>query len=210
MTYVLDKSGISRCALDASRCEAFTQKGFADLIGEAHAKGQDYYIARVHLIKNEEWGGKGANSAYYCYDAKQLCKYIFEMVISADGRRIRIKNFKDPMTQKDISEVNFFKLRYDSETPLRAEFVGNQVSFLESNALRNKLFYQEDAMEALSINFQFKHAEKLPYIKKKGFLDIFLIILMLILLTAVTFIGVRYGKHQLARRDIATRRLIKN
>lgn len=99
--------------------------------------------------------------SYACYDARQLCKYIFEMVISAEGRKIRIKNFKYPITQFEMAEVNFSKLRYDSETPMRAEFVGNQVTFLETNAFRNRLFYQEDAIEALSINFQFKGKKRI-------------------------------------------------
>ncbi|KAI5169500.1 hypothetical protein PAEPH01_0770 [Pancytospora epiphaga] len=204
MAYILDRNGATRCTLDASRGEAFTQRGFADLIAEAHTKGHDYYIARAHLTPNTENG-----IIYNCYDARQLCKYIFEMVISADGRKIRVKNFKDPVSQKELSEVNFFRLRYDSETPMRAEFVGNHVTFLESNSLRNKLFYQEDAMEALSINFQFKHAEKLPYIKKKGVLDFILVILMLAMLGTVSYIGIKYGKHRLVKKDMDFKKLSK-
>lgn len=208
MAYALDKNGASRCALDASRCEAFSQKEFSDLISDAHARGQDYYIARVHCTK-KSGGIEDASPAYFCYDARHLCKYIFEMVISADGRRIRIKNFQDPITQREISEINFFRMRYDSETPLRAEYVGNHVNFLESNVFRSRLFYQEDATEALSVNFQFKNIEKLPYIKKRGLLDIFLLVLMLVLLGTVTFVGVRFGKHQLLNRDFEIKSINK-
>lgn len=207
--YILDKTGTARCTLDSSTLEAFTQKDFNELIHDAHARGQDYYIARVHCSTGDGTKGRHPRAAYVCYDARQLCKSIFEMVISAEGRRIRIKSFIDPVTRSEISEVNFFRLRHDSETPLRAEFLGNQIAFLESNAFRNRLFYQEDAMEALSVNFQFKYAEKLPYIKKKPFLDIFLVVVMLLLLAAVTFVGVRFGKHQLIRKDIGLESLNK-
>ncbi|KAI4292858.1 hypothetical protein PAPHI01_2132 [Pancytospora philotis] len=200
----LEKKGGERCALDASCNEAFTQRGFVELINEAHAKSQDYYIARAHL-KNVH----GASPRYYCYDARQLCKYVYEMVISADGRRIRIKNFKDPITQRELSEVNFFRLRYDSDTPLRAEFVGNHVLFLESNALRNKIFYQEDATEALSINFQFKHPVKHTYIKRRSLVDFLLIILVVLVLGAGAVVGIRYSKGQLHARDVVARQMNK-
>lgn len=204
MNTAIERPSVSRCALDASCSEAFTQRGFVDLINEAHAQGQDYYIARAHLKK-----APGGLAVYYCYDARQLCKYIYEMVISAEGRRIRIKNFKDPVTLKDLSEINFFRLRYDSDTPLRAEFVGNHVSFLESNAMRNKIFLQEDASDALSINFQFKSSDKQAYIKQKGLMDFVLVIILLILLGTVAVIGIKYGKNQIFTRDITTRHMNK-
>lgn len=201
MAYVLEKNSNSRCALDAASTEAFTQKQFSDLIYDAHSKGQDYFIARVHCVETEQQKNSKSCS-YFCYDARQLCKFIFEMVISAEGRKIRIKNFKDPINFKEISEINFFKLRYDTETPLRAEFIGNHINFLESNVFRSKLFYQEDALDALSVNFQFKNVDKLPYIKKKKFIDVFMLIVLLLVLGILVYIGIRAGKAQLAKSNI--------
>lgn len=88
-----------------------------------------------------------------------------------EGRKITIKNFKDPINQKEIGEIKFFKLRCDIETPLKAEYIGNHISFLESNVFESKLFYQEDPLDALSVYFQFKSLEKMPYIKKKRVMD---------------------------------------
>lgn len=193
MAYVLEKTGSSRCALDAAKIELFTQKKFADLIYDSHTRGQDYFLARVHCKEKDSRLG---HSIYYCYDAKQLCKYIFEMVITSEGRKIRIKNFRDPINQKDIGEINFFKLRFDSETPLKAEYIGNHISFLESNIFRSRLFYQEDPLDALSVNFQFKNLEKLPYIKKKRIVDVFIFIALLLVMGIVIFIGIKSTKHQ--------------
>lgn len=198
MVYVLEKAGSNRCALDASRREAFSQKPFADLIYDSHSKGQDYYIARVHCSESNENHGL---VSYMCYDARQLCKYIFEMVISAEGRKIRIKNFKDPINNKNIIEINFFRLRFDNDTPLRAEFVGNHVSFLESTVFRSRLFNQEDALDALSVNFQFKNQEQVPYIKKKKFLDVFLLLIIVLLIGAITYSGLKLGKEKLLKKD---------
>lgn len=196
MSYILDKNGMTRCSLDSSSLDAFSQKEFSDLINEAHARGHDYYLARVHCKNKKDAPNNMGTGSYVCYDAKQLCKNIFEMVISAEGRKIRIKSFSDPVSGNEIKEINFFKLRYDSETPLRAEFVGNHSTFLESHGFRSKMFYYEDPMEALGVNFQFKQAEKLPYIKKKNLMDVILVVVMIILICMVAYIGVRMGKKE--------------
>lgn len=197
MVSLVDKNGAARFALDAARQEAFTQRPFTELIGEAHIRGQDYYIARVHCLDSPNGAESTSDYSYYCYDAKQLCKYVFEMVISAEGRRIRIKNFRDPINQKEISEINFFRLRSESDTPMRAEFIGNHVTFLESNVFRSKLFFQEDALDALSVNFQFRNPVKPHYIEKKGFFDLFLIVVMLLLVGIVAFAAVKIGRQKL-------------
>lgn len=191
MAYVLEKTGMTRCALDAAKVEIFTTRKFSDLIYDAHARGCDYYLARVHC---KEKDGNSASTVYYCYDAKQLCKYVFEMVITADGRKIRIKNFKDPANQKEIAEINFFKLRHDSETPLKAEFIGNHVSFLESNNFRSKLFNQEDPLDALSVNFQFKKLEKAAMLKGRRAIDLFVIVGIILLISVVFLLGYRATK----------------
>jgi len=196
MAYVLEKTGTTRCALDAAKTEIFTQKKFADLIYDTHARGLDYYLARIHC---KEKDGKASGIAYYCYDARQLCKYVFEMMITADGRRIRIKNFRDPVNQKEIAEINFFKLRHDSETPLKAEFIGNHVSFLESNNFRSKLFSQEDPLDALSVNFQFKKLEKAAVLKRRKFIDMFLLVAIILVIGIIVLLGYKSAKGKAIR-----------
>ncbi|KAI5149800.1 hypothetical protein ENBRE01_1129 [Enteropsectra breve] len=188
------KSAHLRCALDAAKNEDFTQRPFADLINEAHAKGNDYYVTRVHCLENEGSKDEIPLYSYYCYDAKHLCRYVFEMVISPQGRKIRTKNFNDPISKKVISEISFFRLRYDTETPFRAEYVGNHETFLESSVFRNKMFFHEDALESLSVNFQLAPTGKMPFIEKKRFLDIFLLSIILLLVGMAAYIGINEGK----------------
>lgn len=196
MVSLIAKKDSTRFALDASLQEPFTNKAFSDLINDSHVRGHDYYIARVHCIEAPEDSAETRPYSYFCYDAIHLCKYVFEMVISAEGRRISIRNFRDYISKKEISEINFFKLRCDGETPLRAEFVGNHVTFLESNVFRSKLFFQEDALDALRVNFQFKSAAKPQYIKRKTFFDLFLIVILLLLIGVIAFAAIRVGlKH---------------
>ena len=204
MAYVLDKQGNARCTLDSAACDAFTQKNFSELISESHAKGLDYYIARVNCAaKDEARPGAAARPEYTCYDARLLCKHVFEMVIYTDGRKIRVKNFKDPVSQREIAEIGFFRLRHDSETPLRAEYTGNHVSFLESTSFRGRIFSSEDATDALSVNFQYKHKEKASATDKRSFFDTFLVLVMVIMLGLVSFVGLRFGKQQVTRQDVA-------
>lgn len=177
MAYLLEKGAGSRCVLEAVKTEPFTQKQFADMIKESHSKSQDHYLARVQCKSNE---ADGKHGPYYCYDARQLCKYIFEMVISTEGRKIRIKNFKDPISQETIHDISFFKLRYDSDTPLRAEYVGNQVNFLENNCFRSKIFYQENALDALSVNFQFSMKHKTPILTRRKMFTIFMMVVFIL------------------------------
>lgn len=179
MAYLLERGNGSHCVLEAIRTEPFTQKQFTDMIKEAHSRSQDYYLARVQCRSSE--GDTGSKQApYYCYDARQLCKYIFEMVISTEGRKIRIKNFKDPINQHPIQEISFFRLKYDSDTPLRAEYMGNQVNFLENNCFRSKIFYQENALDALSVNFQFNVGQKMPVITRKRVFTVFMMVVFVL------------------------------
>ncbi|EOB14942.1 hypothetical protein NBO_11g0015 [Nosema bombycis CQ1] len=189
MAYLLEKSGTNRCTLEATKREQFTQKLFSDLINESHSKQHDYYLARVH------------NSNVNIYDARQLCKYVFEMVISTEGRKIRIKNFKDPITQEEIKEVQFFRLKYDTDAPLKAEYVGNQDTFLISNCFRSRVFCSEDALDALSVNFQFNPIKEPKFKDKKRIIGIFImsVFLMLFLTSIVILIdkgsgGINKGK----------------
>ena len=155
MAYLLERDNSPRCTLEGSKKEQFTQKHFTDLIHDSHSRNNDYYIGRVQTSLTDK-------SEFYCYDA----------------RKIRIKKIKDPISQENIDEIHFFRLKYDSDEPLRAEYVGNHKNFLESNSLRSKIFYSEDALDALSVNFQFNSVKKTNLIEKKKLYS-FLILLFL-------------------------------
>lgn len=133
---------------------------------------------------------------YYCYDARQLCKYVFEMVISSEGRSVQIKNFKDPIHQKPILELYFFRLRYESETPMRAEYVGSHLDFLESQSFRSRIFNQEEPLDALSVNFKLAKQQNIPFLTRKQLMSVFVIILALILLVTVLIIAMDKGKSK--------------
>lgn len=188
MIYGLENATSTKCALDSKKHEAFTQKSFSDLIYSAHSQGQDYYIARVQCGNDETM------PSYYCYDARHLCKYIFEMVISSEGRKIRIKNFSDPIHGKDIIEIHFFKMRFESETPLRAEYAGSHINFLESSVFRAKIFFNEDPLEALSVNFQFKNNKKRRLVPKRKFLMFLCLTIFLIVFGLLSYAAVLYIK----------------
>lgn len=186
MALILEKEGTKRCALEGGQAEIFTQKKFIDLINEAHANSQDYYLARVRClgVKNDK---ENISGIYFCYDAKQLCKYVFEMVIGPKGRKIQIKNFKDPIYKRTITELSFFKLSFDSETPLKAEYMGSYKDFLESNCFRTKIFNKEDPLDALSVCFKLGKKQKIRAIGKRKIFS-FLFTLIFILITVSTLI----------------------
>lgn len=193
MVLILENEGTQRCALEGSTVEAFTQKPFSDLVNESYMRQSDYYIARV-ICSGENDGEKKSKKVYYCYDARQLCKYVFEMVISSEGRSVQIKNFKDPIHQKPVHELYFFRLRYESETPMRAEYAGSHLDFLESQSFRSRIFNQEEPLDALSVNFKLAKQQKIPLLTKKQVLSVFVIILAMILLVTVLVIAVEKGK----------------
>lgn len=192
MVLILENEGSQRCALEGSTVEAFTQKQFSDLVNESFLRQSDYYIARVICLGEGE--DKKAKKVFYCYDARQLCKYVFEMVISSEGRSVQIKNFKDPIHQKPINELYFFRLRYDSETPMRAEYAGSHLDFLESQNFRSRIFNQEEPLDALSVNFKLSKQQKIPFLTRKQVLSVFAIILSMILIITLLVIAVDKGK----------------
>ena len=203
MMHTTDRGSGNRCALDAKQYEPFTQKAFSDLIFDAHSKGQDYYIARLQCRDAD------SNAFFYSYDSKHLCKFVFEMIISSEGRQIRIKNFKDPIHNKDIMEINFFRMRYDSETPLKAEYAGNHISFLESNTFRSKIFGAEEAMDALSVNFKFKKEPETKIIAKRKFLMFLTLTLVLLVFGALSYAGVLKGKEYMAANSTKQAQVMK-
>lgn len=188
MIYGMENAASTKCALDSKKYEAFTQKSFSELIYAAHAQGQDYYIARIQCGASEN------SPSYYCYDAKHLCKFIFEMMISGEGRKIRIKNFVDPIHGKEISEITYFKMRYESDTPLKAEYAGSHMNFLESSVFRSKIFYNEDPLEALSVNFQFKSNKREGLITKKRFMMFLGLTMLLAAIGLCSYLAVKYTK----------------
>ncbi|KCZ81855.1 hypothetical protein H312_00754 [Anncaliia algerae PRA339] len=194
MVLILENEGTQRCALEGSTVEAFTQKQFSDLVNESFMRQSDYYIAR--LICSADTDEKRTKKMYYCYDARQLCKYVFEMVISSEGRSVQIKNFKDPIHQKPILELYFFRLRYESETPMRAEYVGSHLDFLESQSFRSRIFNQEEPLDALSVNFKLAKQQNIPFLTRKQLMSVFVIILALILLVTVLIIAMDKGKSK--------------
>lgn len=173
MAVLLEKNGSKRSTLEINIPEPFTQKAFIDLISNSKQARHDYFLTRITTEDNK----------YTCYDARQLCKYIFEIMISPNDRKIRIKNFKDPINQKRIVDLSFFRLPYDSETPLRAEYIGNHVDFLESNCFRSKLFYREDPLYALSVNFSFKEVKGVPVFGRKQVFSLFITIIFILMVS---------------------------
>lgn len=186
----MEKIGTTRCALDASKTELFTQKKFADLIFENHSKNLDYYLARIYCKEKDS----NMQNIYYCYDAKSLCKYIFEMIVTSEGSKIKIKNFKDPLNQKEIGEITFFKLRHDSDTPMKAEYEGNHMKFLESSIFRNKIFYKEDPLNTLSVNFQITKPKKLPYLRNRRIFDVLMFLSLLFIMSVIIILGFKTKK----------------
>ncbi|KAG0432962.1 hypothetical protein DMUE_5457 [Dictyocoela muelleri] len=262
MVVILGQEGAKRCALEATRTESFTQKSFLELINDNFNKKRDYYLARVRCQGN----GNDVQGVYYCYDAKQLCRHVFEMVIGRTGRKIRIKSFIDPIHQRTIAELSFFKLRYDEydlanedthivydgdseikdngicgtgincgqfgfmsdyskvkdddantnsydnlnfnnkpnygknyethnrrfdKPPLRAEYMGNHVDFLESNSFRSKIFADEDAFDALSVTFDMQKKYRTPISRRKL---LTLVLSCLFIFAIVTFIVFSFEK----------------
>lgn len=193
MVLVLEKEGTKRSTLDISQNEVFTQKPFIDLINGAHASSNDYFLARV--TKND--------GSYAYYDARQLCKYIFELQISAYDRKIVVKSNKDPMSHEKIVSVHFFRIMYGTETPLRAEYMGDKTDFLESYCFRSKMFYKEDPLYALNVNFV-QDPQKIPFLSRKHVFSLFITIIFILLIS--TFLIVLLEKDK--RLDARDKRLM--
>ncbi|ORD97211.1 hypothetical protein A0H76_1227 [Hepatospora eriocheir] len=178
-------------SLDAGAVEPFTCKSYYELVADAHAKKEDYYIARVRCVLDPM-------NTYYCYDAKHLCKFIFETVVGPDGRKIKIKNFKDPIVGSEIAEICFFKLRHEMKNPLRAEPVGNHVTFLESNVFRKRIFREEDPLDSLSVNFQSEEDEKKPtFLSKRKIIKLLMCFMAAIVIITISFfVIIQYKAHR--------------
>lgn len=177
MTLVLEKEGSKRSTLDVAQIDVFTQKRFTDLINSTHSTNNDYFLARI-----TKQSGVSSEGSYSYYDARQLCKYIFEIQMSSKDRKVGIKNYKDPISQEKIIFIHFFRLPYGTETPLRAEYMGDKTDFLESYCFRSKMFYKEDPLYALSVNFC-QDAKKLPFLSSKHIFSLFITIIFILLIS---------------------------
>lgn len=197
MIYGYDEGAATRCSLDSKKYEVFTQKRFDELIHDAHQKGKTYYIARIQA---EDSRGK---PYWYSYDAKQLCKFIFEIVITSEGRKIGIKNFIDPLQGYDIQELGFYKIEHNMGKDLRAEYIGNHLSFLESSAFRSEIFYDDQALEALSVNFQFKEIKSSSkFVPKRKFAIFIGLMASLLIIGSLLMIGFQLELLYLGRKKL--------
>lgn len=192
MVLVLEKEGTKRSTLDIAQVEVFTQKPFIDLVNAAHASFNDYFLARV--TKQDLY--------YEYYDARQLCKYIFELQISSVDRKIKVKNNKDPISHETMISVHFFRIMYGTETPLRAEYMGDKSDFLESYCFRSKMFYKEDPLYALNVNFV-SDTQKIPFLSRKHVFSLFITIIFILLIS--TFLIVLMEKD--SKNGIGTDKL---
>ncbi|KAI5173132.1 hypothetical protein NEFER03_2101 [Nematocida sp. LUAm3] len=127
--------------------EPFTQRTFHDICQESFLRRVPHVIGKVETKEKE---------GYTLYDARHLCKYLFELVISKDGRSIRMKNRTNPMDDLPVKEILFYEV--SPEKTNVGEYIGSQKDFLESSKFRSKIFNRNDPFDALSINFIFKEA----------------------------------------------------
>ncbi|EHY66183.1 hypothetical protein NEAUS03_2423 [Nematocida ausubeli] len=131
--------------------EPFTQKSFTEIINESFKNNLSHVIAKVFL-KNEQ--------KPVIYDARILCKYLFELIISQEGRTVRLKRVNDPINDKIIKDILFYEIPVRSKDGLDGKYIGNQKDFLESTSFRSKIFNRNDPFDSLSINFLFKDKKK--------------------------------------------------
>ncbi|KAH9386559.1 uncharacterized protein NEMAJ01_1455 [Nematocida major] len=130
--------------------EPFTQRPFSEIIKESSEKNLPHVLAKVFL-KNE--------SIPIVYDARLLCKYLFELVISKDGRIVRLKRVSDPINDKVIRDILFYEIPSTSKDGTDGAYIGSQKDFLESSGFRSKIFNRNDPFDSLSINFLFKDSQ---------------------------------------------------
>lgn len=162
--------GTETLTLNDTEIEPFTQRPLRDLCQESFTRGVPHVLGRVEMKDAEE---------YALYDARHLCKYMFELVISKDGRKVRMKNLCNPLDDRAIKSVYFYEIRPEAREI--AHYIGAQKDFLESSRFRSRIFNRNDPFDALSINFVFK--DKVRHrLKKKTFIPVVLSVLVLLLI----------------------------
>jgi len=150
MNIALEEAGGRVAAVRETEVEPFSQKMFGEVCQESFIKGVPHVIGRVE-VKD------GKDHTYY--DGRQLCKFLFELVISKDGRKVRMKNTLNPADDKKIKEVAFFEVLPSDVR--KGVFIGTHKDFLESSKFRSRIFNRNDPFDSLSINFVFKDAHPL-------------------------------------------------
>ncbi|KAI5185093.1 hypothetical protein NEHOM01_0598 [Nematocida homosporus] len=171
-----EKGDIGRLILRGHEVEPFTQRPFAELVQEAVAKRVAHVVGRVETKE----GGRMA-----VYDARHLCKFMFELVISKEGRKVRVKNSTNPLDDRQIKGVTFYRVGED----MVGESIGTQKEFLESSKFRSKIFNRNDPFDALSINFVFKDGVS-SKIKKKTVIPVLVSVLVLLLILMACSVNV--------------------
>ncbi|KAI5168025.1 hypothetical protein NEIG_01214 [Nematocida sp. ERTm5] len=127
--------------------EPFTQRPFTEILKESKEKQLPHVLAKV-FVKNVD--------KPTVYDARTLCKYLFELVISREGRTVRLKKVSDPIDDKIIKDIFFYEIPVNSQDGLDGVFIGDQKDFLASSGFRSRIFNRNDPFDSLSINFLFK------------------------------------------------------
>lgn len=134
--------------------EPFTQRPFPELVRESADKNLSHVFIKL-LIKDDPFPT--------IYDARYLCKYLFELVISKEGRMVRLKKRTDPLQDRRIEDILFFEASAATEYK-KGLYIGNQKDFIQGCDFRSKIFNRNDPFDSLSINFMFKDKE----IRKTG------------------------------------------
>ncbi|KAI5190331.1 hypothetical protein NECID01_0923 [Nematocida sp. AWRm77] len=169
MNISFEESGGKCASIKSTEIEPFTQKSFWELCQESFLKGVPHVVGRTE-VKEER--------AHTYYDARQLCKFLFELVISKEGRQVSMKHSLNPVDDKAIKEISFFEVHQDN--PTTAVLIGTQKDFLTSSKFRSRIFNRSDPFDALSINFVFKDKGAMK-VKKKILLPLLTLVLVLFL-----------------------------
>ncbi|KAI5181257.1 hypothetical protein NEOKW01_1476 [Nematocida sp. AWRm80] len=182
MNIVLENTIGEKISINQNEIEPFTQRTFWDLCQESFTKGVPHVIGVVKIQK-------GAKKNYY--DARHLCKFVFELVISKEGRKVRMKNHTNPINDRLIEGITFYEVTADSAT---SKIIGTQKEFLESSSFRSRVFNRNDPFDALSINFVFKD-NKVSGIKRKTLVPILISLGVLLIITTGCTISILRNSH---------------
>lgn len=145
MNITFQEPSVPDTLIRSTEIDPFTQKSFWELCLESFSKHVPHVIGRIETADTQ---------GYTYYDARQLCKSLFELEISKEGRKVRMKSQTNPVDDRLIKEIVFFEI--DSENPGKALCIGTQKEFLASSTFRSRVFNRNDPFDALSINFVFK------------------------------------------------------
>lgn len=152
----MNKDSTAPIEISSLTVEPFSQKPFADLIKDSADKNLSHVLIKL-LLKDQ--------TEFVVYDARYLCKHLFELVISKDGRMVRLKKTTEPLQDRKIDDILFFEASSETEYK-KAIYIGNQKNFLQACEFRSRIFNRNDPFDSLSINFMFKDKEKQKTVKR--------------------------------------------